>query len=131
MAANIEGTLVQRLSGCEFCSLALDESTDISDTAQLAIFVRVVAITFDVIEELLDICSLKGTTTGKDVFAKVNRVIKKCKLSMKKLTGITTDRAPAMTGKQNGFVTFSKFGASPNNCTPLHYLPRKSVWKEP
>ena len=42
-AANIEDTLVQRLSACEFYSLALDESTDISDTTQPAIFVRGVA----------------------------------------------------------------------------------------
>ena len=49
--------------------------------------------TFDVVEELLDICPLKGTTTGKDVFAKVNQVIKKFKLSMNKLVGITTDGA--------------------------------------
>ena len=104
MAANIEETLVQRLSGYEFYSLALDESTDISDTAQLATFVRGVAKTFDVVEEWLDICPLKGTTTGKDIFAKVNQVIKKFKLSMNKLVGITTDGAPAMTGKQNGFA---------------------------
>ena len=52
----------------------------------------------------MDICLLKGTTTGKDVFAKVNQVIKKFKLSMNKLVGITTDGAPAMTGKQNGFA---------------------------
>ena len=105
MAANIEDTWVQRPSGCEFYSLALDESTDISDTAQLVTFVRGVAITFDVVEKLLDICPLKGTTTGKDVFAEVNQVIKKFKLSMNKLIGITTDGAPAITGKQNGFVT--------------------------
>ena len=102
MAANIEDAWVQRLSGCKFCSLALDESTNISDTAQLAIFVRGLAITFDVVEKLLDIYPLKGTTTGKDVFAKVNQVIKKFKLSMNKLIGITTD---GITGKQNGFVT--------------------------
>ena len=74
ISANIEDTLVQRLSGCEFYSLALDESADISDTTELAVFVRGVAKTFDVVEELLDICPLKGTTTGKDVFAKVNQV---------------------------------------------------------
>ena len=56
----------------------------------------------------MDICPLKGTTTGKDVFAKVNQVIKKFKLSMNQLVGITTDGAPAMTGKQNGFVTLAK-----------------------
>ena len=82
MAANIEDTLVQRLSSCEF---RLDENTDISDTAELALFVSGVAKMFDVVKELLGICPLKGTTTGKNVFAKVNQVIKKFKLSRNKM----------------------------------------------
>ena len=37
---NIEGTLKKELSACVFYSLALDESSDQSDTAQLVIFIR-------------------------------------------------------------------------------------------
>lgn len=40
MSTNIEHTLEKYLKQCEVYGLALDESTDNSDTAQLAIFVR-------------------------------------------------------------------------------------------
>jgi len=40
MSRNIEHTLKDHLKQCEVCGLALDESTDNSDTAQLATFVR-------------------------------------------------------------------------------------------
>ena len=40
----------ERLKSCEAFNLALDESTDISDTAQLVIFIRAVTDGFDVVE---------------------------------------------------------------------------------
>ena len=45
-----------------FYSLALDESNDVRDTAQLLIFVRGINDNFEIIEELLAMESLKGTT---------------------------------------------------------------------
>src|SRR6218665_87114 len=47
---------------------------------------------------------MKGTTTGKDIFDEVSNVLRKFKLPETKLCGLTTDGAPAMTGKHNGFV---------------------------
>lgn len=105
LSANIESNLIKRLDECEFFSLALDESMDIGDTAQLAIFIRGISKSFSVVEELLDVYPIKGTTTGKDIFDKVKQVMQKFELSDDKLIGITTDGAPAMTGKQNGLVT--------------------------
>ncbi|XP_066978980.1 general transcription factor II-I repeat domain-containing protein 2B-like [Macrobrachium rosenbergii] len=60
---SIEGTLKDKLSACVLYSLALDESTDQSDTAQLVIFIRGIDINFNIIEEMLDLCHIKGTTT--------------------------------------------------------------------
>ncbi|KAJ8049127.1 General transcription factor II-I repeat domain-containing protein 2A [Holothuria leucospilota] len=51
LATNIKS----RLMDCQYYSLALGESTDISDTAQLAIFVRGVNQNFEEVEELLDL----------------------------------------------------------------------------
>ena len=45
-----------------FYSLALDESNDVRGTAQLLIFVRGINDNFEIIEELLAMESLKGTT---------------------------------------------------------------------
>ena len=53
---NIDGTLKDKLSACVLYSLALDESTDQSDTAQLVIFIREIDENFNIIEEMLDLC---------------------------------------------------------------------------
>ena len=49
-------------------SLALDKSSDINDTAQLALFIRGVKDDLSVHEYLLDLIPIKGKTTGKDLF---------------------------------------------------------------
>ena len=75
LAANIQNSLIERLGACQFYSLAIDESTDVCDTAQLAIFIRGVTKGFEVVEELLDLCSMKGTTTGQHIFDEVKHVM--------------------------------------------------------
>jgi hypothetical protein len=52
-------------------SLALDESTDTCDTAQLLIFVRGIDVESEITEELAGLQSLKGITTGEDTFQKL------------------------------------------------------------
>ena len=64
LSKDIENELEIKISQYEFYSMALDESTDITDTAQLSIFVRGVINNFEVIEELLEMFSMEGTTTG-------------------------------------------------------------------
>ena len=64
---DIEGTLKNKLSACVLYSLALDKSTDLSDTAQLVIFIRGIDENFNIIGEMLDLCHIKGTTTGKGI----------------------------------------------------------------
>lgn len=55
------------LKNCTAFSLALDESTDIQDVPQLAVFVRYVSADVNVKEEMLDIVALIETTRGIDV----------------------------------------------------------------
>lgn len=108
MANDIESSLKTQLQKCVFYSLALDESTDMSDTAQLAVFVRGVSEDYTVIEELLDLRSMKDTTTGQDIYEEVKSCIEKYELQTENLCGLTTDGAPAMTGKRNGFVALMR-----------------------
>lgn len=44
--------------------------------------------------------SLKGTTTGRDIFEAVSEAVEKMGLKWDKLCGVTTDGAPAMTGER-------------------------------
>lgn len=54
-----------------------------------------------VVQELHDLCPLKGTTTGKDIFGEVRRAV----FSDRKLCGLTADGARSMTGKRSRFLT--------------------------
>ena len=80
----------------------MDESTDISDTAQLAIFV---SDNFE-IKELLDLCLMKGTTRGRRILAEVEYVLSMFDLPKGKRSGLVTDGAPAMTGKHMDSVAY-------------------------
>ena len=50
MSSDIEENLKRGIEDCEYFSIALDESTDISDTAQLAIFIRFIDNNFKITE---------------------------------------------------------------------------------
>lgn len=104
MANHIKTTLTDRMAGFESFSIALDESTDLSDTAQLAIFIRGVYKEFTVTEELLALQSLKGTTAGEDIFIEVQEVFTSFGLPWSKLIGVCTDGAPSMVGLRKGFI---------------------------
>ena len=60
---------------CKYFSLALHESTDISDTSQLLIFTRTVDQDFVVHEELVKMMSLSGGTRGSDIYAALELVV--------------------------------------------------------
>ncbi|KAF0039270.1 hypothetical protein F2P81_007505 [Scophthalmus maximus] len=89
-----------------FCaySVALDESTDNTDTAQLAVYVRGVDDNFEVTEELLAVIPMHGQTTAKEIFLQLCGSIEDAGLPWKRFAGITTDGAPSMTGRKNGLV---------------------------
>ena len=81
-------------------SIAVDESSDASDTAQLSIFIPGVDSTLCFIDKLLGFKSMHGTTTGKDLFEEVSKCVNEMGLPWDKLVGLTTDGAPAMCRKE-------------------------------
>lgn len=105
MRDDVLGTLKQRFRDCRYFAIALDESTDVKDTAQLAIYFRGVTDSFDIIEEFAQLVPMIGTTTGADVLAAVLSWIKDFELNLSRLCGVTTDGAPAMVGKHKGFAS--------------------------
>lgn len=104
MATDLRTQLTERSKDFIAYSLAVDESTDVTDTAQLAILIHGVDSDLSVTEEILEIKSMHGTTTGKDNFENVYQSVSDMKLSWDKLVGLTTDGAPAMCGGTSGLV---------------------------
>ena len=78
-------------------AIQLDKSTDVSNCAQLLIFVRYVGKE-GVKEEFLMSAVLEATTKEDDIFQMVNSFFKKHGLKWINLRGCTTDGAPAILG---------------------------------
>ncbi|KAK0133629.1 General transcription factor II-I repeat domain-containing protein 2 [Merluccius polli] len=83
---NVYEQLNEKASQFKFFALAMDESNDVQDTAQLLIFIRGVSASFEVSEELAALKSLKGTTTGEDIFVQVCKTMEDLGLAWSKLT---------------------------------------------
>ena len=107
-----------------FYSLALDKSTNQTDTAQLAIFVRGVDNNFDVFEKRLSVALLKDRTTGEDMFKALKNVMEFYNLRFENLAGVATDGDPSMIGKHSGLVAFLKKqdGIDKNTFIDYHYI---------
>ncbi|KAL0152649.1 hypothetical protein M9458_052372 [Cirrhinus mrigala] len=105
-------------------SIAVDESTDKTDTAQLCIYVRF----FDgkcFREELLGLLPLEGHTTGDIVFGKISAFFKDSGLDMKRVCMLVTDGAPSMTGKVNGLA--ARWSAVAPQLISLHCIVHQAV----
>ena len=83
----------------------------------------------NVSEELLDLQSLKGQTRGTDLFASVYSAVDDMKLQWNKVTGITTDGAPAMAGERSGLSTLvcNKVSEEGNKAIKLHCIIHQEV----
>ena len=104
LSTDLKLTLEKRASEFEYYSLALDESTDAIDTAQLAVFVRGIDSKFNLTEELANLHSLHDKTTGIDIYKAVMNGIDAIGLKFNHLCGVTTDGAPSMIGREKGSV---------------------------
>ena len=83
----------------QFFLIAIDESTDTTDTALLAVFVSGVNGDFDVVENFVQLLPMMSTTTGADILKPLLQCLEAINLNLLKPVSPTTDRAPSMVGK--------------------------------
>lgn len=104
MSNDIKSQLIESLKKSGQFSLQLDESTDISDDAQLMAYVRYQGAD-DIKEEFLFCKPLHTTTTGEDIFKTVESFLKDEGLSWNQCYSVCCDGAPAMLGARKGFTS--------------------------
>jgi len=92
-----------KLNNCQF-AIQIDESTDISNHAQLIAFVRFIDEGV-IINQFLCCKNLPSTTKGQDVFDILTTHLKKHGVSLDSCVGICTDGTPSMVGSVKGFVS--------------------------
>ena len=83
----------------------MDESTDVTNNAQLLVYVRYTQDN-SVKTELLMSKKLSGTTKGKGIFEALDNFFKLNELDWGRLIGCTTDGAPSMPGHKSGFKAY-------------------------
>ncbi|UYV82492.1 hypothetical protein LAZ67_21002516 [Cordylochernes scorpioides] len=84
-------------------AIQLDETTDISNKAQLLAFLRLVD-TGKIVNNYFFCKELKQRTTGADIFELVDENVMKYNLRWENCVSVCTDGAPAMKGSRKGLI---------------------------
>ena len=83
----------------QYLWIAIDESTDTTDTAQLAVYVSGVNGNFHVVENFVQLLPMMGTTIGADILKPLLQCLEAMNFNLSKPVSAATDRAPSMVGK--------------------------------
>ena len=100
----MELQLHKQIEKFDFFSVALDDSCDVRDRAQLPVFLQEITKDFQNMESLVAMQSIKGTTTGSDFFTEVGECFGKVRCKWHRLVGVTTDECSSLIGKNVGLL---------------------------
>ena len=125
IVVNIQEQLLTASGSFQWLSIALDESTDIQDTAHLLIYLKLTKTL-----RLQRNCYLWGLSKTllleKMVYSSVINSLIRSGLSLDKLASITTDVTPSLTGKHSGIVNLMndkiKEDFPLHNALSCHYI---------
>lgn len=124
-----DGVLAQLdavIQSAQCLSLAIDESTDVTDNAQLLVYVRFFhKDKKELCEDLLGVAPLETHTRGEDIYAAIKEILRKRGIDMKQVACVTTEGAPAMVGKERGVLPWLK--EDNPDLIAYHCLIRQSV----
>ena len=101
-------------------SMQLEESTDITNNAQLPVYVRYTTQDNDVKTELLMSKELSSTTKRKDVFEVLDNFFKQSELDRKKFIDCTTDGVPPCWDVNLGLQLSENYFIKRSHCSLLY-----------
>ena len=104
LASQVKTIFIKRIKQSKYFAIQLDESTDVTNFAQLMMYVRY-EFEQSVEEEFLFCEPLSGRTTATEIFKKVDDFMTSNEINWQNCVGVCSDGAAAMTGKHGGVVT--------------------------
>lgn len=104
LAGDLNSQLKDKVKSFIAFSIAIDESTDVTDVAQLGIFIRGVDASLTVTEEFVEMVPMTNTTTANDVFSSLVEALDRLGVDWSHAVSVATDGAPSMVGKKAGVV---------------------------
>ena len=110
LASNLKQQLNSTSQKEVFYSIAIDESIDNTDSAQVLVYIRAITGDFHCFEEFLCLCTIKNRTRGINIFNAFREKCNEVKLSFADLVSVCTDGALAMKGVREGFIGLLKKG---------------------
>lgn len=105
LSADLDRQLKHKVKSFVAFSVTIDESTDITDVAQLAIFICGVNETLTVTEEFLDLVPMTDTKTVEDIFGSVVGTLDRVRVDRSRAVSLATHGAPSMIGRKADVVT--------------------------
>uniref|UniRef100_UPI00358FFD18 protein FAM200C-like n=1 Tax=Myxine glutinosa TaxID=7769 RepID=UPI00358FFD18 len=106
MSSDVKDKLCSELRSTHF-AIQLDESTLRDSEALLLCYVRFIRDQ-EMVEEMLFACSLQTDTKGSSIFQTLEKYFTDKNIPMENILACATDGAPAMIGRQRGFIALLK-----------------------
>ena len=92
MSENLKSSQEDYFEKLQFFSIAIDESTDTTYTAQLKVFVHEIKENFHILEKFMELIPMKNITTGADILKALLQYLAAKNLDFSRLMSITTGR---------------------------------------
>ena len=92
------------MSSCKYFLICIDEITDITSFARLAIFSRF-CISDEICEEMVALQPLPERTTGAEICKAAINELSSRQIDISQEVSVAIDGSPSMTGEKAGFVS--------------------------